>query len=567
MTDEVDSVQRMRDDFRLFLWYLWTHYLSLPEPTRVQYDIAVYLQHGPRKRFIQAFRGVGKSWITAAYVVWRLWNNPQLKVMIVSANEGKAKEIATFIFNLIQMVPELSELRPRDDQRNSVLSFDVGPAGASQDPSVNVKGITGQLTGGHADILLSDDVEVPKNSETETMRAKLEERTKEYAAIVKPDAETIYLGTPQNAESIYRHLPGKGYGVRVWPSRYPLKTHLEHYGAYLAPMLLKEVEADPSLMRAAGSTAGGAPTDPERFNELDLQERELEYRKAGYMLQFQLDTRLSDADKHPLKLRDLIVMDVHKDIAPVQVVWANGKELVLELPNLGFDGDRYYRPMYVAKDWLKYQGAVMFIDPSGRGKDETSYAVVKMMNGMLYLSAVGGFRTGYGDETLMALAKIAKEFTVTHIRVEDNFGDGMWTKLFSPVLHSVYPVTVEEVHSTGQKEKRILDVLEPVIENHRLVVDRAIIESDAKQDVDDPSYRLFHQLTHITTERGSLRHEDRLEALSGAVAYWVQQLGVDVKKAEQRHQDKKMDKAIREHLESQVLGRKVKKNRNVLFRY
>src|SRR3546814_10010324 len=43
------------------------------------------------------------------------------------------------------------------------------------------------------------------------MREKLEGKTKEYAAILKPDGEIIYLGTPQSEQSIYRKLPEKGY--------------------------------------------------------------------------------------------------------------------------------------------------------------------------------------------------------------------------------------------------------------------------------------------------------------------------------------------------------------------
>ena len=51
---------------------------------------------------------------------------------------------------------------------------------------------------------------------------KLEKKTADYAAILKPheDSEIIYLCTPQTEQSIYRHLPGKGNEVRIWPARY-----------------------------------------------------------------------------------------------------------------------------------------------------------------------------------------------------------------------------------------------------------------------------------------------------------------------------------------------------------
>ena len=60
---------KLHDDFRYFLTAVWTH-LNLPAPTRAQLCIAEYLQTGPKRLQIQAFRGVGKSWITAAFVLF-----------------------------------------------------------------------------------------------------------------------------------------------------------------------------------------------------------------------------------------------------------------------------------------------------------------------------------------------------------------------------------------------------------------------------------------------------------------------------------------------------------------
>src|SRR3546814_7030746 len=88
------------------------------------------------------------------------------------------------------------------------------------------------------------------------------------------------LGTPQSEQSIYRKLPEKGYAVRIWPARYPLREKLANYGGFLAPLLQADIDANPDLMKSIGSTLGGAPTDPARFNDIDLMERENEYRAS-----------------------------------------------------------------------------------------------------------------------------------------------------------------------------------------------------------------------------------------------------------------------------------------------
>ena len=84
-------------DFRYFLVLVWRH-LQLPDPTPVQLDIAYYMQHGSRRRIIEAFRGVGKSWMAAAYTLWLLRNDPQKKIMVVSASKTRADDFSQFCF-------------------------------------------------------------------------------------------------------------------------------------------------------------------------------------------------------------------------------------------------------------------------------------------------------------------------------------------------------------------------------------------------------------------------------------------------------------------------------------
>nr|WP_297260809.1 phage terminase large subunit [uncultured Desulfovibrio sp.] len=207
-------------------------------------------------------------------------------------------------------------MTPRSEQRCSKLSFDVGPAKPDQAPSVTSKGIFSQITGGRADIVVLDDMEVANNSYTQMMRDKLSEAVKEIDAILKPGGRVIYLGTPQTEQSLYNALPDRGYVTRIWPARYPESAQLVNYGEALAPSILKALEADPGL--------SGRTTDPRRFSAEDLLERELSYGRAGFQLQFMLDTRLSDAERYPLKLSDLIVMGCGTSDGPEKPIWASG---------------------------------------------------------------------------------------------------------------------------------------------------------------------------------------------------------------------------------------------------
>lgn len=528
-------------DFRNFLALIWRH-LQLPDPTPVQYDIAYYLQHGPKRQVIEAFRGVGKSWITSAFVLWCLLNDPQAKFLVVSASKQRADDFSTFTLRLIREVPMLQHLRPRDDQRESKIAFDVAPSRAAHSPSVKSAGIYGQLSGSRATHIIGDDIEVPNNSLTQDMREKLLKTAMEFEAIIVPEVGRItYLGTPQTEESIYNALREKGYECRIWPARVPEK---DLYAGALAPMVAEMME----------TLQAGTPTDPRRFTVVDLMERELAYGKSDFALQFMLDTSLSDQTKYPLKLADLIVTNLGVDLVPLTIQYGSGKDqIMLDAASIGFTGDRFYRPMFWDKEkFVPYEGKVMSIDPSGRGNDELGYAVVNHLHGKLYLMDCDGLKGGYDEVNLVTLAKLAKHYKVNKIVIEANFGDGMFTKIFQPVLLQYHQCVIEEVKHSIQKEKRIIDTLEPIMNQHRLIVDERVIRKDEKQCGIDRNYSLFYQLTRICKERGALKHDDRLDALAIAVAHWVEAMARDENTSVDAWKAEQLDRELEKFMQHQA---------------
>ena len=545
-TDHEMADLRQLKDFRNFLYLVWKQ-LNLPEPTQIQYEIADYMQHGDKRAVIQGFRGVGKSWICSAYVVHQLLLDPSKNILVVSASKTRADDFSTFTLRLIHEMPLLKHLIPQDKQRFSKISFDVGPAPASHAPSVKSLGITSQLTGSRADIIVADDVEVPNNSATQMMRDKLGEQVKEFDAIIKPldDSKVIFLGTPQCEDTIYRQLTERGYQTRVWPAQYVTPDqNMKRYDGHIAECCINIDNK-------------GKSTEPLRFSDVDLAERKVSYGSAGYALQFMLDSNLSDVEKYPLKISDLIVMSLDTELAPERLVWAKDPDLEWDgsIPNVGMTGDRFYRPMKTLGKHIEYTGTVMSIDPSGRGKDETGYAVVKMLNGYLYVTAAGGVQGGYSEETLKFLSMTAKEHKVNEIVVESNFGDGMFVELLKPVLRKVHACTIEEVRHSTQKEKRIIDTLEPVMTGHKLVVDPKVIQNDYETSQVYPKdhalkYQLIYQLTRITRDRGAVTHDDRLDALSMAVGYWSQQMAKDASERILERKEEDIKKELQKHAEA-----------------
>ena len=544
-------------DFRNFLYLCWEH-LNLPDPTPIQYDIADYIQHGPKRRVIQAFRGVGKSWITSAYVVHQLLLDPSMNILVVSASKQRSDDFSTFTLRLINEMPVLQHLRPKDSQRNSKVAFDVAPAPASHAPSVVSKGITSQITGSRADLIIADDVESLNNSATQMMRDKLGEVIKEFDAVLKPGGDILFLGTPQTESSLYSVMPERGFKTRIWPARYPTSKQRKGYGEYLAPTIAEQLDADPEL--------SGNPTDPGRFDDTDLMERAASYGRTGFALQFMLDPSLSDGDRYPLKLNDLVVMSLNTRQGPEKPIWASSVEnMVQDLPNVGMPGDRFYGPVSLGSgEWADYTGSVMAIDPSGRGADETAYAVVKMLNGFLFVTDAGGLPGGYSEETLVALSKVAKEQEVNFILIESNFGDGMFSQLLKPILAKYHMCSMEEIRHSQQKERRICDTLEPVMNSHRLIIDRKVIEKDYDSTRDLPPekslrYQLIYQMSRVTRDKGALAHDDRLDVLSMAVGYWGEQMSQDADSKIQDRREREQQEEL-ERFMSHSIGHKPRGN-------
>ena len=537
----------LQQDFKLFLQALWAE-LGLPSPTRAQYAIADYLQNGPKRLQVQAFRGVGKSWITGAFVLWTLFNDPERKVMIISASKERADNMSIFLQKLIIDTPWLKHLQPKsDDSRWSRISFDVN-CSPHQAPSVKSVGITGQLTGSRADLMILDDVEVPGNSLTEFMREKLLQLCTEAESILTPksDSRIMYLGTPQTTFTIYRRLAERNYRPLVWPARYPRQDKLSKYEGILAPEIQEDVDM---------GAEEWAPTD-DRFTDEDLIEREASMGRSNFMLQFQLDTTLSDAQKFPLKMADLVITSVNPTTAPENIIWCSDPSKVIrDAPTVGLPGDYFYSPMQLVGEWSSYDETICSVDPSGRGTDETAAAFLSQRNGLIYLHEMSAYRDGYSDSTLLDILAKCRTYGVTSLVIETNFGDGIVGELFKKhLINTKQHIDIEEVRANVRKEDRIIDSLEPVLNQHRLIIDRGVIDWDYASNKDSPAeerllYMLFYQMSRMCREKRAVKHDDRLDCLAQGVKYFTDALSISAQDQIQMRKKEEWDNMLAEFLD------------------
>lgn len=511
-----------------------------PDLNRMQADILGFLFGGHKYRMVMAQRGQAKTTLTAIYCVFMLIHKPHYRVVIFSQNSKRAKEIAGWIIKIFNAMDFLDFMRPDKyaGDRASIESFDVHWyfRGTDKSPSVACYSIESGAQGSRADIIIADDIESLQNSRTVGGREWLMEQTLEFESI-NQFGDIIYLGTPQSVDSIYNWLPSRGYVVRIWTGRYPTIAQMEYYGDKLAPIIARDMVGNDAL-RTGGGLDGtmGQPTCPEMYDNDLLNEKELAQGKAKFMLQFMLNTGLSDAGRFPLKLSDLIVSSFSSDRGQVMPIWCQAGPCSWDsAPKFGTrKTDKFFYPMQVEYDMAEFERTVMYIDPSGGGSngDEMAYAIIKLLGTCVYIYDVGAVKGGYGEEDMLKMVFAAKNANCKEVFVEKNFGHGAHVAALKPYFERHWPVQLEAVQESGQKELRIIDVLEPVMSTHRLIVRPEVVQRDIEtiQDYSAEkrmSYSLFHQMSNITRDKSCLKHDDRLDALAGAVRQVVEDLDYD----------------------------------------
>lgn len=518
--------------------------------TEIQQDIGAYMEHGPQYIMVQAQRGQAKTTIAAAFAIWCLIHSPAHRVLILSAAGKQASDISTLIVRLIMTMDVLECLRPDKlaGDRTSTEDFDVHHSlkGIDKSSSISCFGVEANIQGFRADLLIPDDVESGKNSMTPVQRAKLAHITKDFVSI-NSLGRIIWLGTPQTRDSIYNSLTAQGVAIRIWPGRYPTLAQRENYGMFLAPLLARKLANDPGLGLGGGLLGDqGQAVDPQLLDEEALQKKERAQGEPYFQLQHMLNTRLTDAQRFPLKPELLVVVRGAQLHFPMVIIrgMENAHNRDYSVADHAF---RMRDPQETSRETGKLVNITAYIDPAAGGQngDETAYAIGGFLNGNVVLLSAGGFVGGYEEYKLEALAKRLGKFPLDRCVIEKNLGFGAFRSVFTPIFKKYCTGGLDDDLVTGQKERRIIATLAPVMGRGSLVIDANVVEEDREcceqhSTAMRQSYSLFYQLAKMTEQRNALLHDDRVDALEGLVRQFNTHLAQDQEAQLRAEQDKAM---------------------------
>lgn len=290
--------------FSEFVW-IWNHRQGQGSP-RHHLRMARWLEKqwlkGHRALLLMAFRGSGKSTLVGLFCAWLLCGHPDLRLMVLAADYALAKKMVRNVKRIIERHPLTAHLKPDQRDQWAADQFTVRRPGELRDPSMVARGITGNITGSRADVIVCDDVEVPNTSDSAPKRADLRTRLLETDFILVPGGLQLYVGTPHSYYTIYADQPrpeaGETHafldgferleiplldrrGQSRWPERFPtenIEMLRRRTGAnrFNSQMMLRPVNSIHSRL------------DPER---LQLYDAELVYSESNRLAHLTLQDR------------------------------------------------------------------------------------------------------------------------------------------------------------------------------------------------------------------------------------------------------------------------------------
>lgn len=425
----------VKADFKLFT-VIWNQTQSQTTPA-LHVKMAGWLEesheHQRTNLLLMAFRSAGKSTMVGLYAAWLLYQNPCFRILVLAADHALAKKMVRNVKRIIERHPCTKHLKPKDKDQWAAERFTITRDTELRDPSMLAKGITANITGLRADIVICDDVEVPNTCDSPQKRQDLRERLAEIPYILVAGGKTLYVGTPHDYYSIYADTPRTEIGEE--------QIFLQGYERLEIPLLC-----------AAGQSAW-----PDRYTSQVIDEFITSHGRNKFDSQMQLK--------------------------PVNIAKARLDPDLVQYYNaeIAFD-DIVTRALYIGDQ--KMISASAWWDPSlakANGDDSVLAIIFTGADNMLYLHHLEYIKTDPGidlDEAThqcRIVGNILKQYRIPYVLVETNGIGNFLPAILRKALAGMKGLTkVRGQSSTSNKSARIIEAFDMALATRRLKVHERI---------------------------------------------------------------------------------------------
>ncbi|MCB9988649.1 MAG: phage terminase large subunit [Rhodospirillales bacterium] len=451
-------------DFKLFL-VLWNQRQGMTTPS-VHFRMADWLQYSWKRKetrlLLQAFRSCGKSTVIGLFAAWLLYTDPALRILVLSADEALARKMVRNVRRIVERHPLTARLRPDRADQWAADRFTVRRDVELRDPSMLARGISANITGSRADVIICDDVEVPNSCDTADKRRALRERLTESEFILVPGGTQLYIGTPHTYYTIYAARPRPEIGER--------EAFLEGFKTLKIPVL----------------DENGESVWPERFTLDDIARMKRSAGPNRFASQMMLQpVNIAEGRLDPALLRRYDDELVYQK--ELRTLWISDKKII--------SCSAWWDPAFGGAWGDGSVLAVVFTDESG------DYRLHKVA----YVKA-----DGQGDEATSQcrqIVRIAKALYLPSIALETNgIGKFLPAILRRELARARVPCAVIEKTSSRSKDMRILEAFDAVLAARALHVHEDIYQT-----------RFITEMQEWKPGKSS-GHDDGLDAVAGALS-------------------------------------------------
>lgn len=389
-----------------------------------------------------------KSALIAYRVAWWLTKYPNVTVLYVSATSDLAEAQLKAVKDILTskryraLWPDMVNLeegkRARWTNTEIIVDHPLYKEEGVRDPSIKAAGLTTNITGFHADLVVLDDVVVPNNAYTVEGRQKVAALYSQLASIENPGAKEWVVGTRYHPKDLYGTL------LEMVEEEYDEDGELVR-SEPVYEQFIKVVEIDgeflwPRQRRKDGKYFG--------FNSAVLARLRAKYiDRTQFYAQYYNDPNDPENQKFD---RDSFIYYNRDDIK-----WRNGK-------------------WYINNDQLNVFAGMDFAFSLAKKADYTAIAVIGITHdGRIYILDLDRFKTDRISEYYKHLMALYSKWKFRKVRMEVTVAQSVVVRDLKEnyIFRESIPLAVDEYRPSrheGSKEERIEATLIPRYDNRQV---------------------------------------------------------------------------------------------------
>ncbi len=464
-------------DFKHFL-SLWNQRQNLDTP-HIHLRIAEWLEMRWKQKksmeqlhlLLMAFRSCGKSTLVGVFAAWLLYRRQDLRILVLAADSKLATKMARNIKRIIERHPLTNGMKPKNADQWASDRFTIRRDIELRDPSVVAYGITANITGARADIIICDDVEVPNTCDTAEKRAELRERLLELDYILVPGGMQLYTGTPHSYFSIYAKNAREEIGEE--------RPFLNNYQRHMVPIINEQ----------------GESAWPERYRMQDIERIKTNTGINKFTSQMMLKpVNITEGRLNPSLLK-------YYDSEIIYV-----KELRrLEIDNVEMiSASSFWDPAFGSPKGDSSVVAVIFMDA------ENNY----YLHRLIYLKIDPEDAEDEGTQQCKTVANLTKDLMLPSLVLEANGIGKFLPKMLRKEMHRIHSLCrVVEFFNSRAKDIRILEAFDIAMATGRLYIHRSVLDTP-----------FLNEMQEWAPGKSSAC-DDGLDAVAGAIAARPEILG------------------------------------------